>query len=48
MKKSSFRSSIIAVLICIAACTMFLGCETAKGVGRDIMNADKWMRDNLW
>lgn len=48
MKNPGIKSSIIAVFVCVVACVMLLGCETVKGMGRDIKGADKWMRENLW
>jgi predicted small secreted protein len=34
---------------CVLLLTVFcVGCETAKGLGRDIKNADQWMRDHAW
>jgi predicted small secreted protein len=48
MKIPSFRSAVIAVLVCVFACAMLLGCETVKGMGRDIKSADTWFKDNLW
>ena len=28
--------------------TTLYGCETCKGVGRDIKNADEWFREHAW
>lgn len=36
-------------LVCALFLMMFcLGCETVKGMGRDIKNADQWMKDHAW
>ncbi|MDD5019283.1 MAG: hypothetical protein PHS61_02535 [Candidatus Omnitrophica bacterium] len=45
--RRDFRRLILlaCALVLMATC---LGCETVKGVGRDIKNADQWMRDNAW
>lgn len=44
-----------ALLAVIASMFIFAGCETAKGMAKDIenthqgvLNADDWIRDNLW
>ena len=36
---------LIGLLLIVVGC---LGCETCKGLGRDIKNADDWIRDNAW
>ena len=44
---------IFAKLV-VCACLLFFGaallsgCETCKGIKRDVMKADEWLKDNLW
>ncbi len=47
MKKNLFFPTVFILFFC--AFTLLLsGCETVKGMGRDVKNADKWVKDNLW
>lgn len=47
MKMSKFyrHACLICLLALVVSC---LGCETARGLGRDIKNADQWIRDHAW
>jgi predicted small secreted protein len=41
--------SLIAVFVIgLLSLTCLSGCETAKGMGRDIKDADEWIKDHLW
>jgi len=48
------RLKSISAKLVVCACLVFFGavllsgCETCKGVKRDVMKGDEWMRDNLW
>ena len=48
MKKYATRLKMVPFLICLLALIIISGCETAKGVVRDVKNADQWIRDNAW
>ena len=48
MKKKKVFLSVFAIAICIVSFIMLSGCETCKGVGRDIKDADQWFRDHAW
>lgn len=39
---------MLLVLLVCAFASVLCGCETVKGMGRDVKNADRWVRDNLW
>lgn len=43
--KGSRCMLLACVLVLAFAC---LGCETVKGIGRDINKADQWIRDHAW
>lgn len=47
MKKNITIPAVFILLFCVFTIAL-CGCETVKGMGRDVKNADKWVRDNLW
>lgn len=48
MRKPNMGRFIAALcLFCFLAC-VFCGCETVRGMGRDIKNADQWFREHAW
>lgn len=36
------------LMLAIFALTVLYGCETVKGMGKDIKNADAWFREHAW
>lgn len=40
--------AVFVLFIGLVVVLALSGCETCKGFGRDIKNADEWMKDNLW
>ena len=48
MKKNGIVLAMMICLVCLVCLTVFYGCETVKGMGRDIKNADEWVRDHTW
>ncbi|MFA5039515.1 MAG: hypothetical protein WC732_07540 [Candidatus Omnitrophota bacterium] len=43
------RAQRYLVLVCMLVLVVTgLGCETVKGLGRDVKNADQWFRDHAW
>ena len=36
------------LMLAIFALTILVGCETVKGMGRDIKNADAWFKEHAW
>ena len=48
MTKRAVTRSAILLLLGLFAMVVLAGCETCKGAGRDIHNADQWIKDNLW
>ncbi|MGE5279834.1 MAG: hypothetical protein ACM3L6_03715 [Deltaproteobacteria bacterium] len=49
MKKiSPFVRAVACACLFLAGAVLLSGCETCKGIKRDVMNADQWIRDNLW
>jgi len=49
MKKTRIRLVCISVVVlCVFALGTLCGCETVKGMGRDIKNADRWFREHAW
>lgn len=48
MKKNLHKLNAIALMLCLISLLAFCGCETIKGMGRDIKNIDQEMRDNAW
>lgn len=41
-------STISVVVLCLFALTLLCGCETVKGMGRDIKNVDLWFKEHAW
>ena len=48
MKKQVGKWSIVCILICFLAIIVCSGCETCKGIGKDIKNADDWFKEHAW
>jgi predicted small secreted protein len=49
MSKRAVGLGLLGCLLGVFVAALFLcGCETAKGLGRDIQQADDWIKDNLW
>jgi len=48
MKKSEKKWGVIVCLFCLMGLIVLCGCETVKGMGRDIKNADDWLREHAW
>lgn len=47
MKKNVLIFSAVFIFICVL-CFAGSGCETVKGMGRDIKKADDWFKDHAW
>ena len=43
-----FARLVLCVCLVVAAAVVLSGCETCRGIGRDIKKADEWIKDNLW
>jgi len=43
-----FVKLVLCVCLVAAAVVVLSGCETCRGVKRDIQKADEWIKDNLW
>ncbi len=48
MKNRKTGLCIAVLLLCLVTTIVLCGCETAKGMGRDIKCADQWVRDHMW
>ena len=46
--KNHFMRRLAVFCVLAFGIGMLAGCETCKGLNRDIKSADTWMRDNLW
>jgi predicted small secreted protein len=48
-KKQDRKVACFVLLVfCAIVFVSLCGCETARGLGRDVQNADKWFRENAW
>ena len=47
MKKHLSRFRVTSLLLLLFVVLFCAGCETCKGMGRDIRNADEWIRDKV-
>lgn len=47
MKRLS-RMTAVSFWVCLAVLVIVSGCETCKGMTRDVKNADEWVRDHMW
>jgi predicted small secreted protein len=47
MKNHLLRLRLTPFLFLLALVVFCAGCETLKGMGRDIKNADEWIRDRV-
>ncbi len=36
------------VLVCCVILTLLCGCETWRGLCKDVQKADDWFRENAW
>ncbi len=48
MNKRAVAYNAILLFLGLFMMVVLAGCETCKGAGRDIHNADQWIKDNLW
>ena len=48
MKRAVWGYSVAVFLVCGIILFISAGCETVKGMGRDIKNTDEWLRNNAW
>ncbi len=43
-----FAKLVFCVCLVLGIAVVVSGCETCKGLKRDIEKTDEWMQDNLW
>ena len=48
MKRNLYTLNAVVLMLCLISLMFLSGCETAKGMGRDIKTADQWLRDHAW
>jgi predicted small secreted protein len=48
MKKRVAGRAVIFWLAVVFVAGLLAGCETCKGLNRDIKQADAWIKDNMW
>jgi len=49
MRQTPFFAKLVAcVCVVLVGALLFSGCETCKGLRRDIEKTDEWLQDNLW
>jgi|GEM_PF-5147094 len=39
---------VLCACLVLVVAVLISGCETCKGIKRDVMKADEWIKDNLW
>lgn len=48
MRKHPIHLSVLILLVCLFGLAVLAGCETTKGLGRDIKKVDEWVKDHMW
>ena len=43
-----FVKVVVCAFLLLFGAALLSGCETCKGIKRDIMKTDDWIKDNLW
>ena len=45
---SNFAKLVLCVCLVLVGAVLLSGCETCKGIKRDIEKTDEWIKEKLW